>query len=321
MADRATVPLDATPGDGQAEARMMRRATYAAVVVAMALIAAKLSAWLGTGSVALLSTLIDSVLDLAASGLNLLAVRHALQPADREHRFGHGKAEPLAGLAQSAFIAGSGLLVIGEAGHRLINPQPVTNDLAGIGVMILSIVLTVILVGYQRRVLRRTNSLAINADALHYMGDVLMNVSVIISLLLTWWLGLSFIDPLFGIGISVFILWNAGQIGWQSFNILMDQELPNDQREQIKEICRTHPSVRNVHDLRTRSAGQICFIQLHLELDGELSLRQAHAIADDVEARIGGAFPNAEVIIHEDPAGLPEPRAEFGDETTGGVSP
>jgi ferrous-iron efflux pump FieF len=289
----------------------MRWATYAAVVVASLLIIAKMSAWLGTGSVALLSTLIDSTLDLAASGLNLLAVRHALQPADHEHRFGHGKAEPLAGLAQSTFIIGSGLLVLGEGAHRLIDPQPVTNGEGGIAVMVFSIVLTIGLVLFQRRVITKTGSMAINADALHYTGDLAMNVSVIIALTLTHWLGWTFIDPLCGLAIALFIMWGAGHIAWESFKVLMDQELPDDQRQAIKEICRANPQVRNVHDLRTRSSGVTSFIQLHLELDGELSLRQAHAIADEVEANIQAAFPNAEVIIHQDPAGIAEPKPVF----------
>ncbi|OIQ94478.1 ferrous-iron efflux pump FieF [mine drainage metagenome] len=294
--------------------RMMRRATLFAVAVGVILIVAKLTAWLGTGSVALLSTLIDSTLDSIASLVNLLAVHHALSPADAEHRFGHGKAEPLAGLAQSAFIGGSGLLLIGEAAQRLWEPQPVTHGLGGIAVMGLSIVLTLALVTYQKRVIARTQSVAISADRLHYASDLMMNAGVIVSLLLSAHLGWTFIDPLFALGIACYILWGAGKLAWGSFNLLMDREFPPEDRSRIKAICEAHPFVRNVHDLRTRSAGQADFIQLHLVLDGEMSLRRAHDISDAVEAEIRAAFPRADIIIHQDPDGLAEPRKDFDEE-------
>ncbi len=294
--------------------RMMRRATVFAVAVGLILIVAKLTAWLGTGSVALLSTLIDSTLDSIASLVNLLAVHHALSPADAEHRFGHGKAEPLAGLAQSAFIGGSGLLLIGEAAQRLWEPQPVTHGVGGIAVMGLSMVLTLALVTYQKRVIARTKSVAITADRLHYASDLMMNAGVIVSLLLSAHLGWTFIDPLFAMGIAVYILWGAGKLAWGSFNLLMDREFAPEDRTRIKAICEAHPLVRNMHDLRTRSAGQADFIQLHLVLDGEMSLRRAHDISDAVEAEIRAAFPRADIIIHQDPDGLVEPRKDFDEE-------
>jgi ferrous-iron efflux pump FieF len=194
MATRTGVPLIYGP---QAD-RLRRRATYASVAVALLLIAVKFAAWLETGSVALLSSVIDSLLDAAASIVNLLAVRHAMAPADREHRFGHGKAEPLAVLGQSAFITGSALLLLAEAARRLIRPAPVTNPRAGIAVMVFSIVVTVALVLYQRHVVRRTGSIAITADELHYRGDVILNGSVIAALVLSGLFGLRILDPLFG---------------------------------------------------------------------------------------------------------------------------
>ncbi|HLN23705.1 MAG TPA: cation diffusion facilitator family transporter [Patescibacteria group bacterium] len=289
----------------------MRGATYASVTVALVLIAVKLAAWLSTGSVALLSSLIDSALDAAASILNLVAVRQALVPADRQHRFGHAKAEPLAGLGQSAFIAGSGLLLIVEASKRMLDPQPVTHELGGIGVMVFSILLTILLVWFQKVVVARTGSLAISAEFLHYTSDLMMNAGVIVALLLSSRFNLPLVDPLFALAIAGFILYSASRIAWQSFNLLMDRELPDSDRQRIKDICTAYPEVRNVHDLRTRSAGLQCFIQLHLELDGEMPLRQAHAISDAVEAAIRTAFPAADVIIHEDPAGIDEPRRVF----------
>ncbi|MBX9635047.1 MAG: cation diffusion facilitator family transporter [Magnetospirillum sp.] len=287
-------------------ARLMRLATYASVATASTLIVVKLAAWGMTGSVALLSTLIDSTLDAAASIINLWAVRHALTPADREHRFGHGKAEPLAGLGQAAFIVGSGALLLAEALHRLQQPVAVTNEGIGIGVMAFSILLTGLLVRFQKKVLSQTNSVAISADSLHYTGDVLINGSVIVSLLIGATLGWTFIDPLFAIAIAGFLLWNAWQIAVNSFDMLMDRELPEEDRKRIKEIARANPQVRGMHDLRTRLSGQQGFIQLHLALDDDLPLIEAHDIADQVEKAIMEAFPQFDVLIHQDPASLHE---------------
>ena len=307
MATRTAVPLIYGP---QAD-RLRRRATYASVAVALLLISVKFAAWLETGSVALLSSVINSLLDAAASIVNLLAVRHAMAPADREHRFGHGKAEPLAVLGQSAFITGSALLLLAEAARRLIRPAPVTNPRAGIAVMVFSIVVTVALVLYQRHVVRRTGSIAITADELHYRGDVILNGSVIAALVLSGLFGLRILDPLFGASIGIWIIWSAVRLARLSLIQLMDQELPDDEREKIREIAQSHPEVAAAHDLRTRVAGPTAFIQLHIEMDGEMSLIRAHEISDEVEASLRSAYPNAEIIIHQDPEGVEEPRANF----------
>jgi ferrous-iron efflux pump FieF len=287
-------------------ARLMRLATYASVATACTLIVVKLGAWAMTGSVALLSTLIDSSLDAAASIINLWAVRHALIPADNEHRFGHGKAEPLAGLGQAAFIVGSGALLLAEAVSRLQHPVTVTNTDIGVAVMAFSILLTALLVRFQKKVLSKTSSVAISADALHYTGDVLINGSVIVSLLLGAKLGWTWIDPVFAIAIAAYLLWNAWQISLNSFDMLMDRELPEEDRQRIKDIARSHPEVRGMHDLRTRLSGQQGFIQLHLALDDDLTLVRAHDIADHVEKAIMDAFPQFDVIIHQDPVSVHE---------------
>ncbi len=291
--------------------RLKRLAAVAAVAVASVLIAAKTGAWLATGSVSLLSTLIDSMLDLAASLVNLFAIRHALQPADREHRFGHGKAEPLAGLAQAAFVSGSAAFLLFEAFQRLVHPVQIANTTFGIAVMAFSIVLTLGLVAFQRFVVRRTGSVAISADSLHYSADLLVNASVVVALLLSVNLGWTAADPLFAICIAVFILRGAWSIFRSSLDLLMDRELPEDERQQIREIATAHAGVISVHDLRTRSSGTMTFIQFHLEMDGNLTLLEAHEIADDVMDGIEQAFPNAEVLIHEDPFGVKERRARF----------
>jgi len=309
MADGAPLPLG---GETEAGNRLMRLATYASTATALVLIAVKLAAWAATGSVALLSTLIDSTLDLAASLLNLMAVRQALQPADREHRFGHGKAESLAGLGQSAFIVGSGGLLLVQAAGRLVRPEPISHGDWGIAVMVFSILATVALVLFQRHVIRRTGSMAISADSLHYASDVATNICVIVSLLLIMGPGWTAADPLFAMAIGGWMVVNAWQIARGSLDTLMDHELPDAERERIRAIARAHPSVLSLHDLRTRTSGRQGFIQLHLELPGDLPLIRAHAIADEVESAIRAQFPAFEVIIHEDPAGIREDHPRFG---------
>ena len=284
--------------------KLMRWATYASVAVAIVLIIIKIMAYLLTGSVAILSSLIDSFLDLIASGINLFAVKHALVPADHDHRYGHGKAEAIAGLTQAAFIVGSSLFLIFEAINRFSHPQVVENGMVGIGVMVITITLTALLVKFQHYVVKETGSIAINADSLHYVGDLLLNLSVIAALILSVYFDVQMADPVFALLIAAFILKSAWEIVKQSLTQLMDQELPDTLREEIKAIALQHPEVRNLHELRTRSSGRQYFIQLHLEMDGELKLKEAHQIANEVENEICKAFPNAEVIIHEDMEGL-----------------
>jgi ferrous-iron efflux pump FieF len=296
---------------GQSANRLRRLATYASVAVAALLIAAKFAAWLETGSVALLSSVVDSLLDAAASLVNLFAVRHAMTPADREHRFGHGKAEPLAVLGQSAFIIGSAMLLFAEAIRRLIRPVPVENPTAGIAVAIFSIAVTVGLVIYQRYVVRRTGSIAVSADELHYRSDVVLNVGVILALVLGNSLDQPLVDPLFGAAIGVWIVYSAVRLVRLSLFQLMDHEMDDDEREKIRAIAQSHPDVAAAHDLRTRVAGPTSFIQIHIEMDGSLSLVRAHEISDEVEAKLRAAYPNAEIMIHQDPEGVEEPRANF----------
>jgi ferrous-iron efflux pump FieF len=291
--------------------QLMRVATYASVFVAFVLIVAKTTAWVGTDSVAMLSSLVDSILDAVASLLNLFAVRHALVPADAEHRFGHGKAEPLAGLGQAAFIAGSAVFLLFEAATRLLHPQAVMQSDFGIAVMLLSVALTLALIIFQRLVIRRTGSMAIGADALHYLSDLLTNVSVIVALLLSQRFGWNIADPLFAGGIGLFILYGAWRILQQAYDHLMDREFPDNVRDRIRAIVMRHPQVRALHDLRTRSSGASSFIQMHLEMDADISLAEAHRISDEVEATLLTSFPGAEVIIHQDPAGLEEARPRF----------
>ncbi|MBK8160416.1 MAG: cation diffusion facilitator family transporter [Rhodospirillaceae bacterium] len=291
--------------------RLMRLASNAAVAAALLMIGLKFYAYLATGSVSLLSTLFDSALDIAASLVNLLAVRHALMPADAEHRFGHGKAEPLAGLMQVAFILGSSLLLLMEVYDHFVHPKPVTRPGVGIAVMGLSIVITGALILLQRHVVARTGSVAIKADSAHYGSDFLVNFSVIAALLISWNFGLWWTDPLFGLLVALYIAYTAITIGRQSYDMLMDREMDEAERARIIDIVESHPQAVSLHDLRTRRAGQDMFIQFHLELPDTISLIEAHLISDAVEASLHEAFPSAEIIIHQDPHSVVERRQDL----------
>lgn len=284
-------------------ALLLKRATYASVCVAVGLITAKLAAWLITGSLTVMASLVDSLMDAAASAINLVAVRWSLYPADEDHRFGHGKAEFLAGLAQASFIAGSAFFLVVHAVERLRNPVPIHAAALGIVVMVVSISLTLLLLAYQRHVIRRTNSTAIRADALHYATDVLTNIGTILALVLAsrGWPGL---DPIFAILLAGYIFYSACRIGYEAGQMLMDRELPADIRGQIQAIAQAPPQVKGVHDIRTRMSGQTIMIQLHLELDDDIPLIRAHGIARAVEKEILRSWPGADVIIHQDPVHL-----------------
>jgi ferrous-iron efflux pump FieF len=247
------------------------------------------------------------MLDAAASLVNLLAIRHALQPADREHRFGHGKAEPLAGLAQAAFIAGSAVFLFVEAGRRLWEPEALAHGEIGLGVMALSVALTLVLVLFQRHVVRVTGSIAIKADLLHYAGDLAANLTAALALVLAGSFGWLWADPVLGAAIAVYIVVSAIGIVRQSLDQLMDREFPNEERRKIRELVMAHPEIRAMHDLRTRASGRTTFIQFHIEMDPAMTLLRAHEVSDEVEARVLAAYPGAEVLIHQDPEGIEEP--------------
>jgi ferrous-iron efflux pump FieF len=295
-----------------ASARLMQAAGLASVGIALVLIAIKLYAFIATNSVSMLSSLFDSALDLGASSVNLLAIRTAITPADAEHRFGHGKAEPLAGLIQVAFILGSSLLLLFEVGKHFLQREPVAQEGIGIVVMLVSIVLTLGLVLFQRQVVKRTESLAVQSDSVHYFSDFLANGAVIIALVLTGWLDWWWIDPLFGLLIALFIAFTALSVGKTALDMLMDREMDEGERDRIKLIVRANTEVIDLHDLRTRVAGQDRFIQFHLDLKPEISLKDAHRISDAVEAKLMEAFPGAEVIIHQDPFGAEDRVTRFG---------
>ena len=291
------------PLDRNAKERLMKIATGASVLVATVLVIIKGIAWFKTGSVAMMGSLLDSILDAGAAGLNLYFVRRALRPADESHRFGHGKAEPIGGMIQAMIIGGSAFFLIAESGRRFIEPSMPSNSELGIVIMLVSSAIVAGLVVLQRYVVKRTNSLVVSGDALHGLGDIMINLGVIVALFISTRFNAPFVDPVVGILLAGILLRGSWEIAIQAMRQLMDTEFSPDERRKIRQIALDHPSVNDLHDLRTRRAGLVSFIQLHIELDGELNLVAAHEIADEVELSIRRAFPDSEVLIHQDPHG------------------
>ena len=280
--------------------QLIKLATWASVVAAISLIGVKTWGWNQTQSVSLLASLIDSTMDSAASLINFFAIRYAMAPADKEHRFGHGKAEALAGLAQALLILVSIGLLLTQTLGRLWNPLVVENTPMGISIMLVSMALTGALVVFQWYVVKRTQSNAIKADSLHYTSDFLMNFGVIIALFLAS-IGYHGADPYFALSIGAFVVYSAWGIAQSAFHLLLDHELSDEQRHLRTQLAQTQPQVIGVHDLRSRQSGHMQFIQLHLELQEDMLLLEAHGVAEALEHRIMAVFPYADVIIHLDP--------------------
>ncbi len=253
--------------------------------------------------------LTDSLLDGVTSFLNLLAVHYAVRPADDDHRYGHGKAESLVGMAQALFIAVSAVLIAFQAIERLKHPEPIGAPWIGIGVIVFSLVMTVALLVLQHRVVKATGSNAVRADSLHYRSDLLLNGSILVALVLASF-GWPQLDAWFGLGIAGYILWSAIQIARQSFSVLMDEELPADVSQNMLELACSVPGVLGAHDLRTRISGNIWYVQLHLELPGELTLSVAHDLSDRAAEAIERRYPQAEVLVHADPQEVVKHRAQ-----------
>ena len=282
---------------------LTRRAAIASVCVAIILLGLKAwGAW-ATESMAMLGSLADTALDLAASLVTLFAVSLAAQPADEDHRFGHGKAEAIAALMQTLLILGSALAIGWRAVIQLgVTELPKRADV-GIGVSLAGVALTFVLVLYQRSVVRQTGSIAIGTDQLHYQSDLLLNLAVIAALVLDIVLGLHGADAAFGIAIAIYLAYGAISSASHSIDMLMDKEWPEEKRQRLLAAVAGHPKVEGIHELRTRSSGITEFIQFHIWLDPEMSVAAAHTIVDEVEARVAGAFPGAEILIHVDPVG------------------
>lgn len=285
----------------QEKSAAMKRASLITLSGVAFLIVIKLAAWMATGSLSLLSSLVDSGMDLLASLTNFLAIRYALVPPDHEHRFGHGKVEYIAGMGQALFIAGSALVIGVEAVRRFISPVPVEEGALGVGVMVLSIAVTLVMVRYQKQAIAATGSTVVKADYLHYFMDVTANGAVIVALMLSVWLGWTWADPLFALCIALYIVHGAWEVGSASFQNLMDREFDDAERIAISEAVLAVAGVRGMHELKTRRSGLLSFIQLHIDVDGALPLVQAHAITEAVERAVQALHPHAEVLVHTDP--------------------
>lgn len=280
--------------------RWVKLASKASVATAFILIIIKLFAWLYSGSASMLASLIDSFADSLASIVNFIAIRYAIMPADSDHRFGHGKAEPLATLVQAAFILGSASLLLFHGGERIINPIDIKSPMVGVVVSIIAILFTLALVLLQQKAIAATSSSLIAADSLHFKSDLLLNSAVLVALLLAsygWW----WADGLFAIIIALFIGQQALKIGYEAVQSLLDRELEPEMRAKIVEILQQDSQINGIHDIKTRASGKMTFVQCHLEIDGKLSLNEAHIIAERNEKAIAALFDHAEVIIHQDP--------------------
>ncbi|QBJ63950.1 cation diffusion facilitator family transporter [Pseudoalteromonas sp. DL-6] len=274
------------------------------MIMVSLMIATKAWAWLASGSASMLGSLTDSLMDITATLMSFLVLSYALRPADDDHRFGHGKAEALAGLGQAAFIAGSGCLLAFHGIERLINPVELTHSLLGVWVSIFAIACTLVIVFVQNKVVKHTESIAIKADSVHYKGDLILNAAVLIAILLAYY-GVLYADPLFAIGVAGYLLYNSWDIATESASHLMDKELPDEEKQSIFEIAHAHIDVYGVHGIRTRQGGKVKFIQLHLELDDHLPLIRAHKVADEVELMITQQFESeVDILIHLDPLSL-----------------
>lgn len=284
-------------------AALTRSAAYASIAVALFLVGLKVWAAWRTGSTAMLGSLADTALDLVASLATLVGVWVAAQPADEDHRFGHGKAEALAAMFQVVLIALSATGIAIRAGEQLVSGHQTQAAGEGIVVSLLAIGATLALLAWQRHVVRRTGSLAIHTDSVHYQSDLLLNLAVIAALAADQMLGFAQADPLFGMAIAAWLAWGAWRASHAAVDALMDREWPQDRRDAFLAVLARHPDIRGVHDLRTRTSGTRDFAQFHMAVDGRLSVTEAHRIMDEVEARIEAEFPGVEVLIHPDPQG------------------
>ncbi len=302
-----SVTATPAPAASADHTRLTTRAAALSVAVAFILIALKAWAWFNSGSVAMLAALADSTLDFAASLFTLFAVRYAAAPPDREHRFGHGKAEAFAALMQAALVGASGVLIAVEAARRLIDPVAITHGFESLAVMFFSIGITASLVAAQSHTVARTGSVAIRADRLHYAGDIAANVVVMLGIAAGAFLDLAWADAVAAVLVAVWLGMGALNVARDAADHLLDRELPEPERARIRALAEADPRMGHIHDLRTRASGPYLHIQFHADLDPFIALVEAHAIVVEAEERIRAAFPTADIIIHPDPSGRAEP--------------
>jgi cation diffusion facilitator family transporter len=302
-------------------AALTRRVTLLSVATAGVLVAIKVAAWLASGSVALLASTADSALDLIASLITFFAVRYAAAPPDAEHRFGIGKAEAFASLVQGGLVFASAALIGREAVGNMLHPRPIAAEGWAMTVMAVSILLTAGLIAAQGRVLKQTNSVAVSGDRAHYASDLASNAIALVGIGASAWLGLAGIDALAALAIAVLLLWGAIGVFREAASQLMDRELPDEARARIVTLMTEDRRVTDVHQLRTRASGPYVHMQMHVDLDPDLTLEAAHEVIVAAEKRVLDAFPSADIIIHADPRGRAEPHGGAFAEIRGGDPP
>lgn len=291
--------------------RLKKAAATASIMLSGGLCLLKIFGAFYTGSLAILSSLIDSLADVFASSVSYVAIRFSTRPASQEHRYGYGRAESISALVQSAFIAGSGLFVMYDGIGRLITPKPMEKPGLGIVIMLLSLSATILLIVFQKYVARKTSSPAIAADSAHYTVDVLTNLSIVLSLIVVQYFHIGWFDVLTAFVISAYLIYNAYKIAAEAVSALTDRELSEDIRQKVIDIVINSEGIDGYHDFRSRDLGGLYFFEIHLELDGNLTLNKTHELTDNVEEKIKKAFPGAQVIIHQDPYGLHENRLDY----------
>lgn len=288
-------------------AALTRRVTLYSVATAAVLVTIKIVVWLASDSVALLASAADSALDLLASLTTFYAVRYAAAPPDAEHRYGHGKAEGFASLMQAGLVFASAALIAREAVGDLVHPHALQQEGWAIAVMVISTVMTAGLLAAQSRVLRQTSSVAVSGDRAHYAMDLASNVVALVGIGVSAWSGLNGVDAVAALAIAALLLWGAVGVFREASGQLMDHELPDDVRARIVELMTADRRLTDVHQLRTRASGPFVHMQMHVDLDPELTLEAAHQVIVAAEKRVLQAFPSADIIIHADPRGRAEP--------------
>lgn len=297
--------------EAESDSALRRLASWAALIVAIFLVALKLAAWLATGSVAMLSSAVDALVDTASSIVTFVGVRYAERPPDEDHRFGHGKGEAVAGFTQATVLAGAALVLAFQSAGRLLSPEPVEQIGFGIQVILLSLVAAIGLVLVQSWVVRQTGSTAIAADRAHYLTDIALNIAVLAALGVTKLTGWERADPAFALGISAYMIWNSYKISVEVLEQLLDRELPQPDRERIEAVLLACEGVCGVHDLRTRYSGDRRFIEFHLEVDGETTVEKGHGICDVAEKAVSCLFSSiVEITAHVEPAGIDDDRLD-----------
>jgi ferrous-iron efflux pump FieF len=300
-------------------AALNRSAAVASIAVALLLVGLKGWAAWSTGSTAMLGSLADTVLDLVASMATLAGVWIAAQPADDSHRFGHGKAEALAAMFQVVLISISAITLALRAMQQLLGTHRTEAAQEGIAVSLIAMAATVLLLWWQRRVIRATGSLAIETDHVHYQSDLLLNLAVIAALALDQYAGIAGADPLFGLGIALWLGWGAWKASGRAVDQLMDREWPEAKKARFLEVVARHPELRGLHDLRTRTSGNLDFVQFHVSVDPEMTVRTAHDVMDEIEAKLLAEFPGVEILIHPDPEGLVDETGQAAEDLLAGL--